>query len=316
MKAIGGYFDLELRSSGEFYPDAIKLNTGRNAFEYLLKAKDYKKVYFPYFTCKAMMEPILKLNIDFEFYKIDTNFEPIFDFTKIQEKECFLYTNYFGLKDSFIKKMSSNVMNLIIDNAQSFFSKPMLNVDTFYSPRKFFGISDGSYVFCDIELNMEFETDLSYNRMSHLLIRKDTSAEEGYPFFMENDESLAQQPIKLMSKLTQSVLQSIDYDAIGKKRIANFNTLHEALGSCNLLCLKLLSNEVPMVYPFWSEDIDLRNRLLENKIYTASYWANVKEWSNEGDLEYQLVNEVVYLPVDQRYSKDSMKFIINKILNG
>ena len=33
--------------------------------------------------------------------------------------------------------------NLIIDNAQAFFAKPLLGIDTFYSPRKFVGVSDG-----------------------------------------------------------------------------------------------------------------------------------------------------------------------------
>ncbi|WP_264548110.1 hypothetical protein [Flavobacterium sp. N2820] len=315
MTAIGGYFELELNSSGEFYSDAIKLNSGRNAFEYILKVRNYNKVYLPFFTCDAILEPIVKLDIVFEFYNIDTNFEPIFDYSKIQEDECFLYTNYFGLKDVFIKQMIQKTRQLVIDNAQAFFSKPIKNIDTFYSPRKFFGISDGSYLYCNKVLNQEFETDLSFNRMSHLLIRKDKSAEAGYSFFVENDKLLSQQPIKFMSKLTISILKSIDYKSVSKVRRENFNTLHETLGNVNKLSLHFLTTEVPMVYPFWSEDVNLRNRLLENKIYTASYWPNVKQCCKDGDLEYQFVNEIVYLPVDQRYSNYEMELIIKTILN-
>ena len=61
MKTLGGYFELELRKGDHYHKTAIKLNTGRNAFEYLLRAKQYQKVYMPYFTCDVMLEPIKKL---------------------------------------------------------------------------------------------------------------------------------------------------------------------------------------------------------------------------------------------------------------
>lgn len=41
MKAIGGYFELELPYSEEYHKNALRLNTGRNAFEYILRSKKY-----------------------------------------------------------------------------------------------------------------------------------------------------------------------------------------------------------------------------------------------------------------------------------
>lgn len=46
MKEIGGYFELELHKGGHYHPDALHLNTGRNCFEYILRAKGYKKFIF------------------------------------------------------------------------------------------------------------------------------------------------------------------------------------------------------------------------------------------------------------------------------
>jgi hypothetical protein len=37
--SIGGYFELELSRGEEYHSDAIRLNTGRNAFEYI-KSKE------------------------------------------------------------------------------------------------------------------------------------------------------------------------------------------------------------------------------------------------------------------------------------
>ena len=76
MKSIGGYFTLELphNTGGELYPEAIRLNSGRSCFEYILKARGYKKVWLPYYTCDVMLQPILKNGIDYEFYHIDKDF--------------------------------------------------------------------------------------------------------------------------------------------------------------------------------------------------------------------------------------------------
>ncbi|MGL2964086.1 hypothetical protein ACSVH2_09745 [Flavobacterium sp. RSB2_4_14] len=313
--SIGGYFELETNLISEYHSNGIAINTARNALEYILRAKKVQKIYLPYYTCDVLLEPLKKLQLQYEFYTIDVNFEPVFDYSKLCDHEYFLYTNYFGLKDDYIDTLMKKCKNLIIDNAQAFFSKPIEGISTLYSARKFFGVSDGAYLYCNDRLNAVFDTDCSVERMSHLLIRKDISAEVGYSDFINNDQLLENQPIKLMSKLTKSILQSIDYDRIARVRIDNFNILHKSLGSKNKLKLSLFKNSVPMVYPFWSEDLGLRKKLLVNKVYTATYWPNVKEWCGINSLEYSLTNEVIHLPIDQRYSKKEMELIINTILN-
>ena len=105
MSPIGGYFELELRKGEEYHKNAIRLNTGRNALELILKVGHYSKVYIPYYICDVILEPFHKLKIDYEFYSIDENFEPLFNYNTIKGNEGFLYTNYFGLKDLFISKL-------------------------------------------------------------------------------------------------------------------------------------------------------------------------------------------------------------------
>ena len=119
--AIGGYFSLELNKQKEYHSNAIPLNTGRNALEYILRVRKYSKVYIPYFTCEVLLEPFKRLNIKYEFYHVNTHLAPIFDYNSLAENEGFLCTNYFGLKDKFITEISTRVSNLIVDNAQSFF---------------------------------------------------------------------------------------------------------------------------------------------------------------------------------------------------
>lgn len=301
MKAIGGYFELELNKKEEYHLDAIRLNTGRNAFEYLLLANSYTKVYLPFFTCDVLLEPLKKHQIVYEFYNIDEQFEPLFDYNIVQSNEIFLYTNYFGLKDNFIKTLANKFKKLIIDNSQSFYSKPIDGIDTFYSPRKFFGIPDGAYLYSNKKLEIFLEKDTSFNRCSHLLKRMDSNAESGYEDFTVNDVSLRNQDIKEMSNLTQSLLSAIDYRVSADKRMQNFNVLHQALKETNKLQIDISNIGVPMVYPYWTENQNLRQKLLDNKVYTAIYWNNVKQWAMSGTLENRFVDEIVYLPLDQRY---------------
>lgn len=313
MKSIGGYFGIEISMKSEFHTNMIRLNSGRYALEYILIAKKIKKLYMPYFTCDVLLEPLHRNAIEYEFYKVNEVFEPIFDFSKIEESELFLFTNYFGIKDKYVRELAKKSKNLIIDNSQSFYSIPLEGIDTIYSPRKFFGVSDGAYLYTSSKLNKVLEQDISYNRFDHLLARPDISAEFGYELFLKNDKSLENNEIKIMSSLTQDILKSIDYESVATIRRNNFQYLHNALKEKNSIKFDLDEKYVPMVYPFWTNDRTLRKRLLENKIYTATYWPNVLKWREEGTLEFKMVNEIIYLPIDQRYSEIEMNMILKLI---
>lgn len=300
MKAIGGYFGLELPKRKHYHENMIMLNTARNALGYLLQCRSYEKIYLPYYMCDTVLEPVKTNNMAYEFYHIDENFEPEFDKT-LSKEDVFLYINYFGIKQDTVKKLQRKYTNLIIDNSQSFFAPQIGDTDTFYSPRKFFGVPDGAYLATDCRLNMKLNKDISHERMGHLLKRIDISPEEGYVDFKANSNNLRHQPIRQMSSLTQAILLSIDYKDVVKKRINNYHCLDNLLGSTNKFKNKLGTDDVPMVYPYWPEfGGDLKQKLIANKIYIATYWPNVLDWCNEDDFEYQLANHVLFLPIDQR----------------
>lgn len=312
--AVGGYFELELSQGQEYHPDAIRLNTGRNAFEYILLAKKYQKVYLPYYTCDVMMEPIQKLNIEVEFYSIDETFLPIFNFEKIKFDEVFVYTNYFGICDKLVGVVAAKCKNLIIDNSQAFYSLPLTGVNTFYSPRKFFGLPDGAYLYTNKLMGSKFKKDISYKRCEHLLGRVDTGAEAHFQTYKENSKSLCNQPIREMSNLTQKLLSSIDYNTVADLRRQNFNYLHSKLNKKNKLKFEFDNSAAPMVYPFLIENgAALKKELISNKIFVASYWPNVLDWAKPDSFEHKLAENMIAIPVDQRYNVIDMKIILNII---
>ena len=310
MESIGGYFSLELPFHEEYHKDAIRLNTGRNCLEYILRSRQYRKVYIPYYTCDVILEPFRKCGIAYTFYHINLDFELTTEIV-LHPNEALLYTNYFGLKHAFCEKLARKYgEQLIIDNTQSFFAKHISGIDTFYTCRKFFGVADGAYLYTDAILDDYFEQDISFDRMTHLLKRIDLSVEEGYIEFKKVEESLIGQPIRRMSNLTQRIMQAIDYKKTAQKRRNNFEILHKWLGTSNLLNISMDDVMVPMVYPYLSDNNQLREVFLKNKTYIAQYWLAVLDITNKDDLERMLTNQIIALPIDQRYGKEDMMKII------
>jgi hypothetical protein len=262
-----------------------------------------------------MLEPIKKLGMDFEFYQINQSLEPV-SLPDLKENEAFLYTNYFGLKQSCAKRLADVYGDqLIIDNAQAFYANPLPGIDTFYSARKFFGLADGAYLYTDRLLQQEFEQDNSFDRMSHLLKRVDLGAEAGYQDFKKNDDALIGQDIKRMSKLTEALLLAIDYEKVKAVRKENYSFLDKELSKTNRLHFDLDEDDIPMVYPYLGNDNTLKQRLIANKIFVATYWPNVYEWCGPNDWEFTMAESVAYLPVDQRYDTNDMASIIG-VLKG
>lgn len=140
--------------------------------------------------------------------------------------------------------------------------------------------------------------------------RIDYSAEEGFKDFRRVDEGLDNQPIRKMSRLTQRMMQSIDYETVAKRRRANFVFFNDHLGKNNKIDLPLDSDAVPLVYPYLVSLDGLREILIENKIFVARYWPNVLLWTNLNDFEYYLASHMQPLPVDQRYGEKEIRRIL------
>ena len=313
MKPIGGYFELELPQRSEYHSTAIALNTGRNCLEYILRVRGYKRVYVPYYSCDVLLEPFKKLDVDYTFYHINGQLELENDI-HLSKGEAILYVNYFGLKQEYVETLVSKYeKHLIVDNTQAFYARQVEGIDTFYSCRKFFGVADGAYLYCDQPLNIELHQDQSWQRMDYLLKRADISAETAYTDFRAQSEKLKDNPIKRMSNLTHRIMESINYKQVATIRRENFRLLDEALKEKNHISFPLTDDTVPMVYPFLTDDDGLRQRLIENKIFVAQYWPNVLDWCEKGCTDYQLTKKLLPLPIDQRYGCEEMKRIIELI---
>lgn len=318
IDAIGGYFELELPQGAKYHGQAIKLNSGRHCLEYILRLRNYPRIWIPSYTCEVVLEPIKKLGLDYGFYHIDEMLEPIFEYDSLAENEAFLYTNYFGIKDHYIRSLPAK-SNIIIDNSMAFFTKPIPSFDTFYSARKFFGVPDGAYLYTydGSKLDSDLPRSTSYQRCAHLLKRIDLGAEQGYADFKANDAALSDHEIMTMSRLTERILSSIDYEHVEARRLGNYRLYQHHLGSHNVLPDKLLNagEHGPLVYPFLTDRLGLREYLISKKVFVAQYWPNVLDWCKVNDWELQLVKKMIPLPIDQRLNASEIVRVIDLVLD-
>ena len=122
MKEFGGYLPLELKNGKEYYEfndsNMKRYNSGRTAIVSAVKNIVPNRIFLPYYICETVDEAIKKFfpNIKILKYKIDKSLYP--NELDLNEKDCVLIVNYFGLMDKNIQKFieSYNNINIIIDN--------------------------------------------------------------------------------------------------------------------------------------------------------------------------------------------------------
>lgn len=57
----------------------------------------------------------------------------------------------------------------------------------------------------------------------------------------------------------------------------------------------------------------VEEEMINNKIFVATYWPNVLNWCNPMMVEFMLADNLMAIPIDQRYTQKDMENIINLI---
>ncbi|CRL65442.1 hypothetical protein [Proteus vulgaris] len=315
QKEIGGYFELESLVNKPWYENNIRLNSGRSALLLLIKIYNIKKLLLPYFLCNSVKEYLHKniSNIKINYYYIDSNFLPIIE----EVENSFLYiVNYYGfISNKTIVKYKNKYKNIIVDNTQAFFQPPISNVPTLYSCRKYFGIPDGAYLFCNKAISNSFNDTKIKDVLIPLIGRGEECASNYYKQHINCEEKIANIPIQSMSKFSENILGAIDYEKIIIKRNTNFSYLHKNLSHINSLeILKNTIPDAPFCYPLLIKNSDnLKKHLIKNKIYIPTLWPNVLEECDKSSIEYNYTKNILPIPCDQRYDINDMNIIINMI---
>jgi hypothetical protein len=309
----GGFFELEIARKEPYHSDALALNSARNALVYFLSGKKAKRIFLPDYICNTVIRALQKAGIEHRFYTIG----PDFDIVSLPDLACdeyILSVNYFGLMQEKVRQLCAIYTRaLIADNAQAFFAKPPNAAATLYSPRKFFGVADGGYLISGLSSNNGLKQDVSWDRYSHLLQRHDCGAKNAYDKFLQNEALIGKLPPRYMSRITQRLLASVDYETVKNRRRANFRFFQSCLSGLNEYEWSMADDDVPLIYPFLCSAEGLWEHLIQNNIFVARYWAEVEERTATESFANKLSRNLVPLPIDQRYDESQLQRVVDAV---
>ncbi len=308
-REIGGYYEFERYRGALPHEAALALNCGRGCLLYEIEAYGIKRILLPDYLCDSVAAACKGAGVSVGFYSVGVDFLPAWDFDVAEDQWLYL-VDYFGqLSDASVdqaKKIAGE--RLIVDETQGFFQKPREGVDTLYTTRKYFGVSDGGFLYTDARVDRILEQDESHARMSYLLGRFERPASEFYSEASENNDFFATEPAKRMSLLTENILRSLDYPAIVESRERNYRVLETLVGERNSLDISMPPG--PFAYPLLVADgPTARSALAKQGIYVPTLWPNVVESGRVGSAAYEFSRNIMPLPVDQRYQEDDMALI-------
>ena len=314
MKEIGGYIELDDFHGKMLHENAKHLNCGRTALMYLIESRNIKKLWLPYFMCDSVFDVCKKCDVEIRYYHVDRDFK--IEEPNIHIDEWLYIVNYYGqLSDEYIFNLKEKYKNIILDNAQAYFAMPLNGIDTLYTCRKFFGVSDGAILYTNAKIDRVLPVDESFERIHYILGRYERTAGEFYKESSDNNVFFKNEPIKQMSKLTKNILHGIDYDYIEKRRTENFAYLNKQFTNINILNVKNINGA--FMYPLMVKNAEyIRKRLVVKKIFIPVLWPNVLKKITENSIEYHLASDILPLPCDQRYGIDEMSYIVEVIKNG
>lgn len=328
-KEYGGclHFELNKGKSGIFdIPgfSKIELDSGRSALQYLCGIDRYKRIWLPLYNCPLVTKRLENTNIQIIYYHICEDFCPRVDTADFKEGDLFCFINYWGcMEDDLISEISgwqgTTPVDIVIDNIPAFFYPPIKDVFNIYSCRKFIGVPDGAYIVYNghaeevLKDAHSLEKSISYMRYYYLLKAVECGSNEAYHDYLDSEKAITDRDEPYgMSELTKRVLSTVDYESIKTQRRENYARIHDSLGATNQLTLNN-KTQTPSVYPYLFENKELRDRLIENRIYVSRQWKHIMTDDRANAYEKKIAEYMIPLPIDQRYSVEDMDYISDMV---
>lgn len=304
MRTFGGFLELEIgRPREAYHSGGLALCSGRACLNRIIDEIRPQRVHVPFYICGSLLAPLRARGIPVCFYALGDLLEPV-EPIDMADGDALVVVNYFGLKDDAVRVAAQRYRGgAVIDNAQAFFARAYPDAWTFNSARKFFGVPDGGYAFGP-GLGPEDRPRLDRPRSDHLIARLQGDVAGGYASYLEAEAAITAEPLG-MSRLSERLMTSVDYEGVAKTRRRNYQRVHERFGSRNRLPVGLLTlgSQVPYCYPLLpTPPLPARESLWKAGLFIAVLWPDLEQHRTASfDREHRLAAELLPLPIDQRY---------------
>lgn len=349
-KEIGSNFHEIINSSINRIEDSKKikfLDSGRSAISIILEQMNCKdmKVLLPIYTCESVIKPFVSRGCEIRYYKVDEKLEPDKEeFKKILQEydpKLVYVHSYFGFDT--LKKIRHEINELckkdtliVEDITHSMFSKvERINADFYLgSLRKWCSLPDGGVIeivserantLFDgkniFEENTSFlETRLRAQKQKEMYFngRSQGKDKDFIQWFDKSEEILEQQGnIYTMSNYSRERIESIEWDALKKRRSENYRYLVDKMDEIK---------EIEAIFPNMSQDVvplycpvyvkrarnELRVFARKRNIMLPVIWPIPPEVEQIlGDDSRWVYEHILAIPCDQRYTRTDMETIIS-----
>ena len=326
--------------------DSVWLSTGRSATRLVLQTieernPNVKKVaIIPPFTCYTVIDPFIDFGYKIHTLPLSSDLstvpEDILNSVESTQAEVLLVHRYYGFDtlpefNEIIELLRSKGVVIIEDCTQCLYSDFALSDADYYvgSIRKWCGVPDGGFAICR-DGNFEQKPCRSDEKMVEA---KRIASELKYQFLFEakgdkltykakyiEAEGLlgAQKELYLIGELSAKIQAELDIAILKQKRRENFNMLLKGLQNVADLSIlfKVLPEDVtPLYFPILVADrLQWQDFLADNDIYAPVVWPKPSRCPVIDNNSQKVYDQILCIPIDQRYGTDDMKRIV-KIIN-
>lgn len=326
MTEIGSDYNINLNFIKKCYKSGNKNNklylfSGRNAIKLIKDKLQIKSIMLPNYLCESIYNCFR--DIDINFYKINKNFE--ININSIENTCKYIYIiNYFGKIDKNIDKIKlyckENNIIIIEDYTHNFLDNKRYGDVCIASYRKTLALPYGAEI-------IDNTNKITYNKSSiknlifyfvlnlfklFLMLLKNIFILKfiWYPLLIYCEKFIDNITYENRDYINELLMYLYDKNKIKKCRIKNYNYLKKHIN------LKTLFNEnnfyfsFPIQFKNKKNRDELRSVLIKHKIYCPIYWDN----SFNKKCNSKLSENILFIPIDQRYNISHMKHIC-KIIN-
>lgn len=315
---------------------ALYLDSGRSAIKLILEESPKGEVLLPEYVCDSVIQAFV--GFDIKYYRLKKNFiMDLDDFhSKVSENTKIVFImHYFGaiqpeeiLTHVLCYKNKYN-FKIIEDTTHSLFSKSGTISDyCVCSLRKWFAIPDGGVLYSKERLELSGKSSLIRNTgiektygmiMKTLYLDKKIETNILYRKILIDAEKKMNENNKIskISYFSEFLLNYYDTIEITNKRKENYSHLLNEITNLGLKPVVQLGEKCcPFVLPIeLDERNNLRQYLLENRVYCAVHWPLNDTPLCWNETSYKLSQRILSLPIDQRYGTKEIAYLA-RLLNN
>ena len=300
-----------------------------------------KRVLLPAYTCQTVIDPFLQEGWAICYYgisrqlRIDT--DDLSEKFKVFKPNLCVAHPYYGAdlnqkELDALSELKDNGCCLVEDLTQCVFSTQRSEIFDYFtgSYRKWFPIPDGAFLVgkenigeSHLEENADFVKTMAdamylrgvFQRSGDVNV-KEISRRVGNMAISHISKGIN---LHGMSSFSKSLLQQSDLEASMKQRFENYHFLYKNLAKAhNVKVVDRKMEEItcaPLFFPIYvKERTAFQKHLAQNEIYAPVLWPVHTKELLINDTIKQMFDEILMLPIDQRYGMEDMKRMIDVIL--